>query len=40
MDIFVNLAKLAVENYINEGKTIEPPEDLPEEFLKRRAGIF
>ncbi len=48
MDSLVFLAKLAVENYVKEGKTIEVPEDLQEEFsgselaelLKRRAGIF
>ncbi len=40
MDAFVNLAKLAVENYVKEGKIMEPPEDLPEELLKRRSGAF
>lgn len=34
------LAKEAVENYIKEGKIISPPANLPEEFLKRRAGVF
>lgn len=40
MNPLVNLAKLAVENFIKEGKIIEVPEDLPEEFLKKRAGTF
>ena len=40
MDQYVLLAKKAVENYIKEGKIIEAPNDLPEEFLKRKAGTF
>lgn len=40
MNPLVLLAKQAVENFIKEGKIVEPPEDLPEEFLKRRAGTF
>ena len=40
MNPFINLAKSAVENYVKEGKIIDPPEDLPEEFLKRRSGVF
>lgn len=40
MHQLVLLAKLAVEGYIKEGKVIEPPGDLPEEFLKRRSGTF
>ncbi len=40
MNPLVNLVKLAVENFIKEGKIIEVPEDLPEEFYKRRAGTF
>jgi len=40
MNPLVNLAKLAVENYIKEGKIISTPEDLPKEFLNRRAGTF
>jgi AmmeMemoRadiSam system protein A len=43
MHLLVSLAKLAVENFIKEGKIIEPPRDLPEKlenFLKRRAGTF
>ena len=40
MHPLVSLAKSAVENYILEKKIISPPEDLPKEFLKRRAGTF
>jgi len=37
---YPQLAKKAIENYIKKGKIISLPEDLPEEFLKRKAGIF
>lgn len=40
MNHYVLLAKSAVENYVKEGKTIEPPSDLPKEFSERRAGTF
>ena len=40
MNPLVSLAKQSVENYIREGKIISPPEDLPGEFLMRRAGTF
>lgn len=34
------LAKRAVENYIETGKVIEVPESFPREFLERKAGVF
>lgn len=40
MNPYTQLAKKAVENYIKKGKIISPSEDLPEEFLTRRAGVF
>ena len=40
MDPYVLLAKEAVENYIKEGKIIEVPKNLPEEFLQRKSGTF
>jgi len=40
MNSLVLFVKQAVENYVREGKVISPPADLPEEFLKRRAGTF
>jgi AMMECR1 domain-containing protein len=40
MHPLVSLAKSAVENYILEKKIISPPEDLPKEFLEKRAGTF
>jgi len=40
MNPYVLLAKETVENYIKEGKIIEVPKDLPEEFLHRKSGTF
>jgi AmmeMemoRadiSam system protein A len=40
MHPLVFLAKAAVENYINSGIIISPPEDLSKEFLEKRAGTF
>ena len=40
MNHYILLAKEAVENYIKEGKIMEPAGDLPEEFLKKWAGTF
>ena len=40
MHPLVSLAKLSVENYVRERKIISSAEDLPEEFLSRKAGTF
>jgi len=41
MHPLVKLAKIAVENYIKEGKIIYSiPFKLPKEFLERKAGVF
>jgi len=40
MNPYIALAKTAVENYIKKEKIISPPENLPEEFYRRRAGTF
>lgn len=40
MNPLVLLAKNAVESYIKEGKVIEVLENLPAEFLTKRAGTF
>jgi AmmeMemoRadiSam system protein A len=40
MHPLVFLAKQTVETFIKERKIIEPPKDLPEEFLKKKAGTF
>jgi len=36
----VELAKMAVENFIKEKKIISPPKNLPKEFLERKSGTF
>lgn len=36
----VRLAKETLENYIRTGKKIDVPDWVPEEFKKRRAGVF
>ena len=40
MNPYISLAKMAVESFIKEKKIISPPEELPGEFLTRRAGTF
>ena len=40
MNPYILLAKSAVESYVKEKKVIGPPKDLPEEFLKKKAGTF
>ena len=40
MNPLVLLAKSAVENFIEQGKIISPPDNLPKEFLSRKAGTF
>jgi AmmeMemoRadiSam system protein A len=40
MHPLVSLGKKVIETFVREGKIIEPPQDLPEEFLKRKAGTF
>ena len=40
MNPYINLAKQSIENYIKNGKIIELPKDLPEEFYIRKAGVF
>jgi AmmeMemoRadiSam system protein A len=34
------LAKIAVETYVNEGEIIEHPLDIPKEFLEKKSGTF
>lgn len=36
----VEFAKKAVETFVKEGKIIPPSEDLPKEFLNKKAGTF
>jgi AmmeMemoRadiSam system protein A len=40
MNPYTNLAKKSIETYIQTNRIIEPPENLPEEFYRRRAGAF
>jgi len=40
MHSLVSLAKQTIETFVKEGKIISPPEDLPKEFLERKAGTF
>nr|PZN03867.1 MAG: AMMECR1 domain-containing protein [Bacillota bacterium] len=39
-DPYVKLARESLETYVRTGKVMECPEDLPEEMLKERAGVF
>lgn len=40
MNKYLELAKKAVEAYVKEKKTIDPPKNLAQEFFKTKAGIF
>ncbi len=40
MNFLVLLAKNTVENYIEKGEIISLPENLPEEFLIKKSGVF
>jgi len=40
MNHHILLAKKAVENYVKERKIISPPNNLPEEFYRKKAGTF
>jgi hypothetical protein len=38
---YISLAKLAVETYVKKGQVLKNlPQDLPKEFLERKAGVF
>lgn len=40
MNHFISLAKSAVESYINDKVVINPPSNLPKDFLKTKSGVF
>ncbi|MCR4740372.1 MAG: AmmeMemoRadiSam system protein A [Lachnospiraceae bacterium] len=40
MDPYVSLAKDTIEAYIKGRKVIDPPEDLPEEMINGKSGVF
>lgn len=39
-DAYVKLARLCVEYYIRDGRLPEMPDDLPQDMLAKRAGVF
>jgi AmmeMemoRadiSam system protein A len=39
-DAYVHLARISLETYIKTGKYAKLPENLPEDMLKRKAGVF
>ncbi|MCI2068216.1 MAG: AmmeMemoRadiSam system protein A [Bacilli bacterium] len=39
-DPLVKLARLSVESFVLTGKTISVPSNLPEEIMKKKAGVF
>ena len=39
-DAYVDLARLSVETFVRTGKPAELPAGVPDELLKRRAGVF
>ena len=39
-DPYVRLARASLESYIRDHRRIDVPADLPEEMLKKRAGVF
>lgn len=39
-DAYVKLARASLEHYVNTGTVLHRPDDLPDELLKTRAGVF
>ncbi|HEY8420367.1 MAG TPA: AmmeMemoRadiSam system protein A [Thermoclostridium sp.] len=39
-DAYVKLARLSLETYVRTGKYANLPDDLPDEMLRRKAGVF
>jgi AmmeMemoRadiSam system protein A/AmmeMemoRadiSam system protein B len=39
-DEYVKLAKYSIENFVKTGKLVDLPQDLPEEMLSHKAGVF
>ncbi|HBY56798.1 MAG TPA: AMMECR1 domain-containing protein [Candidatus Atribacteria bacterium] len=37
---YVKLARETIENYVRFGKIISPPQDLPDEMINKKAGVF
>jgi len=40
MDAYINLAKQAIAHFLENGKIMSLPQDLPQEFYQKRAGVF
>jgi AmmeMemoRadiSam system protein A len=40
MDSYIKLVKKTLETYLQTGKLIDVPPDLPREFFEQRAGVF
>jgi MEMO1 family protein len=40
MDAYLKLAKETIGTYLQEGRIISPPKDLPAEMLNKKAGVF
>jgi len=40
MNVYCQLAKDTIENYLEKGEIIKPSTDLPQEFLEKKAGVF
>lgn len=40
MNIYTNLARKTIEEFVKNGKVINLPKGLPDELLKKRAGVF
>ncbi|MDI6778143.1 MAG: AmmeMemoRadiSam system protein A [Patescibacteria group bacterium] len=40
MNLYVKLAREAIENYIHYGKVIGAPSDLPPDFYENKCGVF
>jgi len=39
-NFYCQLARKAIESFIEKGEIIHPPQNLPKEFFKKRAGAF
>lgn len=39
-DVYIELAKKTLEEYVTNAKIIKMPDDLPEEIITNRAGVF
>lgn len=40
MDLHIKLARKAIEGYLNNGKVVGTPNDLPPEFFEKKQGVF